>query len=121
MLGGVFEVLNLERMVAADGALREGLLYDLIGRIRSEDVRNRTIRIFQSRYNVDRDFAARVERTVLQLFDQGREVWDFLLSGAEVPRWATQLHEIGLSVSHPATTDTEPTYFRLRHEGLFAR
>ena len=88
-------------MVASSGALREGLLYDLLGRIRSEDVRDRTIRIFQSRYNVDREFAARLLRTVLRLFAQGADAWGIdRNAGRQFLSWATQLHEIGLSVSH---------------------
>jgi len=101
VLSGLFDALALDRMVASSGALREGLLYDLLGRIRSEDVRDRTIRIFQSRYNVDREFAARLQRTVLRLFAQGADAWGIdRNAGRQFLSWATQLHEIGLSVSH---------------------
>ena len=101
VLSGVFDSLRLDRMTAANGALREGLLYDLVGRIRSEDVRNRTIRIFQARYNVDREFSARLERTVLGLFQQGASPWGIDMAyGRQFLGWAVQLHEIGLSLSH---------------------
>ena len=101
VLSGLFDALGIERMVASSGALREGLLYDLLGRIRSEDVRDRTIRIFQTRYNVDRGFSARLQRTVLNLFDQGADAWKIdARAGRQFLSWATQLHEIGLSVSH---------------------
>ncbi|MEE2829126.1 MAG: exopolyphosphatase [Myxococcota bacterium] len=101
ILRAVFESLRIDRMTVSSGALREGILYDLLGRIRSEDVRNRTIRIFQSRYNVDREFAARLERTTLALFEQGAESWDIdSVYGRQFLSWAVQLHEIGLSLSH---------------------
>jgi exopolyphosphatase/guanosine-5'-triphosphate,3'-diphosphate pyrophosphatase len=101
VLSGIFDALELDRMIASSGALREGLLYDLLGRIRSEDVRDQTIDAFQSRYNVDRGFAAELQVTVLELFDQGAEAWGLdRASGRQFLSWATQLHEIGLSVSH---------------------
>ena len=39
MLLATFKALGIERLLCSDGALREGLLYDLLGRIREEDVR----------------------------------------------------------------------------------
>ena len=36
--------LGIQQMHVSDGALREGLLYDLVGRLRNEDSRDRTVR-----------------------------------------------------------------------------
>ena len=48
----VFEAFGIVRMDTATGALREGLLYDLIGRIRHEDTRERAIsRLVEQSYN----------------------------------------------------------------------
>ena len=41
-------------MTVADGALREGILYDMIGRLTDEDARVRTVRAMAARYQVDR-------------------------------------------------------------------
>lgn len=101
VLTGVFESLGLEEMIWSSGALREGVLYDLLGRIRHEDVRERTLRALQERYHVDRAQAARVERTALRLLRQVDEAWD--LRGerpAKFLAWAAQLHEVGLAVSY---------------------
>ena len=50
-------------MRVADGAMREGLLYDLLGRFTDEDARERTVRSMQQRYHVDLVQAERVEAT----------------------------------------------------------
>jgi len=101
ILIAIFKTLGLEWMRAAPGALREGLLYDLVGRIRHEDIRDRTIRRVTEQYHVDRDQALRVERAALQLYDQLENAIDG--DRREVRRllgWASRLHEIGLAVSH---------------------
>lgn len=101
VLAGAFEHLGLERMEAADGALREGLLYDLLGRIRHEDVRSASVTGLARRYHADAAQAARVETTALYLLDQAAAGWR--LEGAATRRmlgWAAQLHEAGLDISH---------------------
>ena len=81
--------------------MREGVLYDLLGRIRHEDVRERTIRSFQDRYRVDTAQAERVERLALSLLSHAPEAWalDPVEDGRFVA-WAARLHEIGLAVSY---------------------
>ncbi len=101
ILYGAFKSLKIERMSAAAGALREGLLYDTLGRLSHEDVRARSVDWMSERYGVDRAQAARVETTVLALFDQVRAPWD--LDDPElrlVLSWAARLHEVGLSLSY---------------------
>lgn len=96
-----FESLGIERLLPAGGALREGVLYDLLGRIRHEDVRDRTIRGFTDRYVVDREQAARVERTAIKCLKQVAAAWE--LEDPElkhVMEWAARLHEVGLAISY---------------------
>ncbi len=101
ILSAVFEALGIQRMLVSPGALREGLLYELIGRIDRVDVREHTVDSFQDRYQIDRQQARRVLNTAMFLFCEVQEPWQLdddthgLLLG-----WAAQLHEIGLSVSH---------------------
>ena len=52
-------------MTATTGALREGVLYDLLGRIRHEDMRDRSVERLTRRYNVDDEQGRRVERSAL--------------------------------------------------------
>ncbi|HKJ96044.1 MAG TPA: exopolyphosphatase [Gammaproteobacteria bacterium] len=101
VLAGAFDALDIERMEFADGALREGALYDLRGRIWHEDVRARSVRALAERYHVDSEQAARVEETACMLLSQVRESWG--LSDEiddQILRWAAHLHEIGLDISH---------------------
>lgn len=100
ILLALFEGLGIEQMTVSAGSMREGLLYDLLGRIRHEDVRDTTIRQLCQRYNVDLAQAGRVERLAMHVFDQVREPWGLdAAEGQQLLGWAARLHEIGLSVS----------------------
>ncbi len=95
----LFEALGLERIHVADGALREGLLYDQRGRLHHEDVRGRSVRGLAGRYHVDEDHAARVADTATALHAQ--------LRGGGAPEddallleWGARLHEVGLDIAH---------------------
>ncbi len=101
VLSGVFDELEVELMRPAEGALREGVLYDLMGRIRHEDVRDRTIRRLRERFVLDVPHARRVRETALQLLADVAEPWG--LTGPwprTLLRWASELHEVGLAVSY---------------------
>ena len=69
-------MLGIESMRVADGALREGLLYDLVGRLTDEDARARSVRSMEGRFHVDAAQADRVEATALAFLRQVRETWD---------------------------------------------
>ena len=97
----VFDVLDVKRMEVSDGAMRDGLLYDLVGRLTREDARERTVRAMQARYHVDLAQAERVERTALGFLSQVADAWQLDDALAEqLLAWAARLHEIGLDVSH---------------------
>jgi exopolyphosphatase/guanosine-5'-triphosphate,3'-diphosphate pyrophosphatase len=97
----VFDMLGVENMRVADGALREGLLYDLLGRLTDEDARARTVRAMEGRFHVETAHADRVEATALAFLRQAREGWKLEDPLAEqMLAWAARLHEIGLDISH---------------------
>ena len=101
ILSQIFEVLGVQEMRIADGAMREGLLYDMLGRAKNEDARDRTVRAMQKRYHVDEAQAERVCTTVLDFLSQVRDTWKLEAPLADFAlRWAAQLHEIGLDVAH---------------------
>ena len=101
VLIAVFNALNLESMSISDGALREGLLHDLIGRVQNKDVRVATVNNFMSRYSVDTDHVKLIEVTARNCFDQVYSDWqldkkqDFRLI-----KWAIRLHQIGIAIAH---------------------
>ena len=97
----LMEVLRIDRLRVSDGALREGLLYDHIGRLRHEDARERSVKALATRYNVDKSQCRRVARTALHLLRQVRESWNLKSKLAEQQlRWSAWLHEIGLDIAH---------------------
>ena len=93
--------LGIETMSVSEGALREGLLYDLLGRLQHKDARERAIRAMQLRYHVDEEQAQRVEATALALFAQAAGPWqlDHERFGKQL-QWAARLHEVGLDIAH---------------------
>jgi exopolyphosphatase/guanosine-5'-triphosphate,3'-diphosphate pyrophosphatase len=101
-LSAVFDGLKIKRMRASDGALREGLLYDRIGRTEHDSVREQSVTALMTRYQVDLEQAARVEETAVYCFSQLGRRWK--LDKNENYRrcliWAARLHEIGLAVAH---------------------
>jgi len=100
ILLGAFDTFRLKAMQTSVGALREGVIYDLLGRISHEDVRDHTIRRMSERYHIDHAQAARIETTALGLLRQVATEWD--LEDKSFRRfliWASRLHEIGLSIS----------------------
>lgn len=101
ILAELFEVLSISEMRISEGAMREGLLYDMLGRLTDEDARERTVRGMQQRYHVDGAQAERVEATAVGFLEQVRATWRLDDPLAEQAlRWAARLHEIGLDVSH---------------------
>lgn len=101
ILYGVFKTLPIETLAPASGALREGVMYDLLGRYAQQDVRETTIRNLMERFRVDDAQARRVERTALALFGMA-DPW---FAGADGQRarlylsWASRLHELGHAVA----------------------
>ena len=97
----ILDAFDIKSMRVADGALREGLLYDLVGRFTDEDARVRSVRAMQARYHVDAAQAERVEASALDFLRQTTGEWQLDEPFAElVLSWAARLHEIGLDVSH---------------------
>jgi len=100
ILTAVFEALEIREMRYSIGALREGALYELIGRRAHEDVRDRSLQALMERNHVDTGQAGRVANTALKLFEQARKRWSFSDEDRDLLRRAALAHEIGLDISH---------------------
>ncbi|MYD97570.1 MAG: Ppx/GppA family phosphatase, partial [Gammaproteobacteria bacterium] len=119
----IVDALGVDSMTVSDGALREGLLHDLLGRVHAHDIRETTVADLMRRYHVDTDHARRVATTVAKILEQVS--WDLAenlaggrtdsngvvddadssgsLSGpaaARLLRWGALLHEIGMDIAH---------------------
>lgn len=101
VLAGVFDSLALDRMATSERALREGLVYDLLGRLSDHDVRDQAVNAVAARYGVDTAHAQSVKVTALRLLKPVQKTWnlDPKLSTMLLD-WAAQLHEIGLVIAH---------------------
>ena len=100
VLIAVFEALNINEMTVSDGALREGLLYDMLGRIKHEDVRDRTVAELSHRFKMDMDQSKQVRATALHIFSQAKKGWSLNSNHRQLLSWAASLHEIGLAITH---------------------
>jgi exopolyphosphatase/guanosine-5'-triphosphate,3'-diphosphate pyrophosphatase len=87
-------------MRVAETSMREGLLYDMIGRAEHRDPRSASIAALAQRYAVDRTHAARVEACALALFEQVAAAWQLGQTERDWLCWAARVHEIGLAIAH---------------------
>jgi len=100
ILSAVFSELGVEHMKIAAGALRQGILCDLLGRIHHKDMRDVTVQQFMERYNVDAAQAKLVEALAQELLRQLIKDADLLEDASRFIGWSSKLHEIGISVAH---------------------
>jgi len=101
VLQSIFNTFELTSMRVSDGAVREGLTYELIGRIRHEDVRETTIEAFSNRYSVDLTHAGYVFETAMLLYNGVKKKWKIKDEEHEqLLNWSCRLHEVGLAIAH---------------------
>lgn len=96
----IFDALEIPAMTLSSGALREGVVYDLMGRLDHEDVRERTVTAISARYESDPQNAARVTQMAAYLFAETRAAWGLTDADGELLCRGARLHEVGLAISH---------------------
>jgi exopolyphosphatase / guanosine-5'-triphosphate,3'-diphosphate pyrophosphatase len=101
IMSAVFKELGVAQMTFSEGALRLGVLYDLLGRYHHDDLRGATVERFMLRYESDKRHAQRVGKTALRLLHQlVPATQDEDHPDAQFLAWAASLHEIGISIAH---------------------
>ncbi len=107
VLYAAFKVLNIKSMNASDSALREGVIYDLQGRFKHEDVRQRTINHLIKQYHVDTKQVSEVEQSLSSFYQQiqshliiPQTQGQTQLNAEQILNWVASLHEVGLSIAH---------------------
>ena len=101
IMSAIFAELKIPRMNLATGAMRQGILYDMLGRFHHHDMRDATVTQFKKRYHVDNTQAHRVETLALHLLRQfSLDLHVDLEPPLHLLSWAVRLHEIGLTVAH---------------------
>ncbi len=116
ILKAIFDQLKLDCVHVGDAALKEGLLYDSIGRFTDHDLRFGTVQNLQARYQIDVDHADRVAQTAVALWRQIDGPQLPRVSRTKVLKWAAELHEIGMSISH--SSHHHHGYYVLRNSDL---
>jgi exopolyphosphatase/guanosine-5'-triphosphate,3'-diphosphate pyrophosphatase len=103
VLRACFDMIGIDEMQPAQGALRHGVLYDMLDREQPDtDVRSTTVARLCAKFDVDADQAARVSRaagTLLRQLRRGDDARELARHGRKLG-WAAQLHEVGSAISH---------------------
>lgn len=101
VLRSVFETLGIQHLQVSEYALREGLIYEMMGRSQHVDVRERTVETLGRHFQIDQDHAQRVRATALALLRRLAAPWSLQdPSHGLMLAWAARLHEIGVMVAH---------------------
>jgi len=104
IMTAILDTLGIQQVTYADGALRLGVLYDLLGRFHHHDMRTATVGHFQRRYQVESVQAKNVSKTAVEIFSDlmGLKLRSLEERERDIQfvRWAASLHEVGLSIAH---------------------
>lgn len=101
VLRGIMKTLDIEVMQASQVALREGLIFDMLGKAEHVDIQQHTLNSLSSRFSVDIRQAERVQSTATKLFHHVAESWNLdAETDLQLLSWAAQLHELGMGVAH---------------------
>jgi exopolyphosphatase/guanosine-5'-triphosphate,3'-diphosphate pyrophosphatase len=102
ILMSLFELLDIDELHAAQGALRQGALYDLLERDESTDIRESMVEWLSKRFGIDAQQAQRVSHTAALLFKKipPTTTADDLSPMQRKLIWAGRLHEVGAHISH---------------------
>ncbi len=118
ILKAIFDQLKITELHVADATLKEGLIFDTIGRFGNADAREITVDKLMQRYECDQEQATRVRDTALSLWAQIKDSQPGLrgVSRTKVLKWAASLHETGLSISHASYH--QHSHYLLRYSDL---
>ncbi|MGF1727449.1 guanosine-5'-triphosphate,3'-diphosphate diphosphatase [Photobacterium nomapromontoriensis] len=95
ILIAIFESLNIDAMTLAGGALREGMVYEMMSQMRHHDVRERTLHSLQSRFQLDSEHAEHVADMAKALLNASSPAWQLEPQASYLLHACTALHEIG--------------------------
>lgn len=99
ILYALMQNLQIQRIYPTTSALREGVVVEMVGRIFGEDVREKSVLSFQSRFKVDKAQSNRVYSTIQTFVEHSKDAWNLTKTDTQMLQWATMLHEIGLTIS----------------------
>ncbi|WP_206486032.1 exopolyphosphatase [Thalassotalea sp. G2M2-11] len=97
ILLAIFQCFNIKQLQLSSGALREGLLYEMLPHDAKVNIRQRTINALMQRFHVDRHHAENIKNQALSLFQSFQSAWQLKQDNDyQILLASCQLHEIGL-------------------------
>ncbi|WMY94702.1 MAG: exopolyphosphatase [Arsenophonus sp.] len=102
ILCGIFDSFKIKQLYLSQGALREGILYEMKKKFNYHDTYKNTTSNLLDLYNIDKEQIQRVSKTIELLYTQ----WAHQNKKLANPQikcilsWAVMLHEIGLNINH---------------------
>ncbi len=101
VLRAIMKTLGIDALQASQVALREGLIFDMLGKAEHIDIQSQTITNLTTRYSIDIRQATRVQNTATKLFHHVAKRWNLEPeTDLELLIWAAKLHELGMGVAH---------------------
>ncbi|WP_444996044.1 Ppx/GppA phosphatase family protein [Aliikangiella sp. IMCC44359] len=97
----IFKLFKIKKMSISRGGLREGVLYDLLGRLKKEDIRERSINAISRRYQVSKERSKLLNKVAKILFHNFKS--NSLLDSNycfNLLHWSLQCSRIGLAINH---------------------
>ncbi|TLU65402.1 guanosine-5'-triphosphate,3'-diphosphate pyrophosphatase [Thalassotalea litorea] len=116
ILTALFRILGIDELQLAGGAIREGLLYELLPNMRNMNIRIRTLNALVARFNIDERQAYRVADIADQACQQLRASWQLPQHYRSILQSACVLHEIGLQLEYKG--NKQHAVYILQHADL---
>lgn len=118
ILNAVFDELKIKSMHFSDGALREGLLYEMEDRFKRSDIRMRTTESLAKKHSVDLAHAEKVRQQACEFYEQidSKSGLEKTTKLVDLLGWAAMLHEVGLSINYQAFH--RHSYYILRYSNM---
>jgi len=102
ILDSIISSFGIKELHFSDGALREGLLYEMEDRFKRSDIRMRTTEYLARKHLVDLNHAEKVKQLTIHFLKQISSETGIKKNGelASLLGWSALLHEVGLSISY---------------------
>ncbi len=101
ILHAIMKTLKIKQLQASPVALREGLIFDMVGKAEHIDIQSQTLHNLTNRYDIDTQQALRVETAAITFFEQVTKAWKLDEDTDQQQLiWAAKLHELGKAVAH---------------------
>ena len=101
ILIALFESLDIEQLQLSSGALREGLLYEMLPDMKNQMIRQRTIHSLAERFHIDQQHSLRIAAQMDLLFDLVATPWQLERDNSyQLLMTACALHQVGLLLAY---------------------